>query len=183
MSMTQEEFRYSGILAGWSLEIRGTADGIREIRFGTSRKSTTQGKILPIWLPKAIRQLEEYFRGERKKFDFPITPPQGTAFQQEVWKACREIPYGKMTSYGDLARRIGSPGAMRAIGQALHRNPLPLLIPCHRVVGKNGDLTGFAGGIEWKARLLSLEKTEPELWQWPAEPETPHARRKETRSR
>jgi methylated-DNA-[protein]-cysteine S-methyltransferase len=183
MGALQEVFQYRGILAGWPVTIQGTLDGIRRIRFETIRESTASGKILPIWLPGAIRQLKEYFQGERQAFDLPMAPPQGTAFQRKVWEACREIPYGKMTSYGALARRVGSPGAMRAIGQALNRNPLPLLVPCHRVVGKNGDLTGFAGGIEWKARLLSIEKAEPELWQWPAESKTFHARRKETRSR
>lgn len=169
MGKHEGKFILREILAGWPLEIEGTALGLREIRFGENRQSIVQGNGLPIWLPAAIRQLEDYFRGERKAITVPVDPLPGTAFQQKVWDACREIPYGRKTSYGDLASRIGSPRAMRAIGQALNRNPLPLLIPCHRVVGKDGALTGFACGLKWKEKLLDLEKTEPELWQWPVE--------------
>ena len=102
-------------------------------------------------------QLMEYFRGERQSFDLPVAP-QGTEFQTRVWQALREIPYGQTRSYGEIARQIGSPKGFRAVGMANHRNPLPILIPCHRVVGSNGKLTGYAGGVELKGRLLELEK-------------------------
>ena len=108
-------------------------------------------------LLSAERQLGEYFRGERRLFDLPLAP-RGTDFQQRVWQALREIPYGETRSYGQIAERIGQPTAVRAVGAANGRNPLSIIAPCHRVIGANGDLTGFAGGIETKRFLLALEK-------------------------
>jgi methylated-DNA-[protein]-cysteine S-methyltransferase len=102
-------------------------------------------------------QLAEYFRGERRVFDVPLAP-RGTEFQQRVWQALREIPFGETRSYGQVAERIGQPTAVRAVGAANGRNPLSIVAPCHRVIGANGDLTGFAGGIETKRFLLALEK-------------------------
>lgn len=110
-------------------------------------------------LIEAKRQLTEYFNGERRVFDLP-TEPSGTQFQQKVWMALREIPFGTTRSYGELARSIGSPKASRAVGAANGKNPLSIIVPCHRVIGSNGKLTGFAGGLETKARLLQLEKIE-----------------------
>lgn len=108
-------------------------------------------------LLEAERQLAEYFAGKRKAFDLP-TAVSGTAFQRAVWGALLAIPYGETQTYGFLARAAGSPRACRAAGNACNRNPLPILIPCHRAVGADGGLTGFAGGLGVKALLLGLEK-------------------------
>jgi methylated-DNA-[protein]-cysteine S-methyltransferase len=105
----------------------------------------------------AREQLGEYFAGERTEFDLPLAPV-GTAFQQEVWSALREIPYAQTASYGELAEGIGRPGASRAVGMANGRNPISIVVPCHRVIGASGDLTGYAGGVERKRFLLELER-------------------------
>ena len=105
----------------------------------------------------AVRtQLGEYFAGERTRFDLPLAPV-GTPFQREVWSALCEIPYGTTVGYGELAARIGRPRAFRAVGLANGRNPIAVVVPCHRVVGADGSLTGFGGGMERKRRLLDLE--------------------------
>ena len=104
----------------------------------------------------ARRQLLEYFDGERKEFDLPLRL-NGTEFQLSVLEELQRIPYGETTSYGDIAARIGRPKAMRAVGAANGRNPLPIIVPCHRVIGSNGDQTGFGGGIAAKEALLLLE--------------------------
>lgn len=101
-------------------------------------------------------QLGEYFAGERTGFDLPLAP-LGTPFQQQVWKALRRIPYGRTASYGDIARGIGHPSASRAVGLANGRNPISIIVPCHRVIGTDGRLTGYAGGVERKRFLLELE--------------------------
>ena len=103
------------------------------------------------------RQLEEYFRGERREFDLPLAP-QGTEFQQRVWRRLREIEYGTTTTYGALAQELGNPNASRAVGLANGSNPIPIVIPCHRVIGANGTLTGFGGGLPIKSALLALER-------------------------
>lgn len=105
----------------------------------------------------ANSQLQEYFNGRRKCFDLPIQP-KGTPFQISVWKCMLEIPYGEVRTYGQIASAIGKPGASRAVGQAANRNPLWIVIPCHRVVGSNRALTGYAGGLDMKQALLELEK-------------------------
>jgi len=107
-------------------------------------------------IAQARRQLDEYFAGKLTEFDLPVEPA-GTTFQQGVWRALQEIPYGTTISYGTLARRIGQPSASRAVGAANGRNPISILIPCHRVIGANGDLTGYAGGMARKDALLRLE--------------------------
>jgi len=104
----------------------------------------------------AADQLDAYFAGDRMSFDLPLAP-RGSVFQQRVWAALQEIPYGETESYSALAERIGSPGAARAVGLANGRNPIGIVIPCHRVVGSNGALTGYAGGIDRKRALLDLE--------------------------
>jgi methylated-DNA-[protein]-cysteine S-methyltransferase len=104
----------------------------------------------------AERQLGEYFSGARTRFDLPLEP-RGSEFQKKVWRALREIPFGETRSYLDIASRIGSIKACRAVGAANGKNPLPIVIPCHRVIGKDGTLTGFGGGLETKATLLALE--------------------------
>jgi methylated-DNA-[protein]-cysteine S-methyltransferase len=107
-------------------------------------------------LANARRQLEEYFAGSRKDFDLPLRL-DGTEFQVKVLKALQKIPYGETVSYGEIARRIGKPKAMRAVGAANGRNPIPIVVPCHRVIGSGGDLTGFGGGLDTKEALLRLE--------------------------
>ena len=104
-------------------------------------------------------QLAAYFAGERKTFDVDLFP-QGTPFQMKVWSALSEIPYGKVVSYQWLARRIGRPDSVRAVGAANGRNPISIIIPCHRVIGKNGTLTGYGGGLDVKRRLIRLENPE-----------------------
>jgi len=104
----------------------------------------------------AASQLTEYFAGERKEFDLPLAPA-GTPFQQKVWAELCRIHFGKTISYGELAQRIGQPTAARAVGSANGKNPLPVVVPCHRVIGSSGTLTGYAGGIEIKATLLNIE--------------------------
>jgi methylated-DNA-[protein]-cysteine S-methyltransferase len=107
-------------------------------------------------LRRAVTQLDEYFAGRRTRFDLPLGP-QGTPFQQAVWRALTRIPYGATASYGDIARAIGKPAASRAIGGANHRNPIAIVIPCHRVIGADGSMTGYGGGLDRKQRLLALE--------------------------
>ena len=108
-------------------------------------------------LAQAAAELGEYFAGERQTFDVPLAP-RGTEFQLAAWQALRTIPYGETVSYGEQARRLGDARKARAVGAANGRNPLPIIVPCHRVVGANGHLTGFGGGIECKAWLLDHER-------------------------
>ena len=108
-------------------------------------------------LREAVGQLHAYFAGELETFDLDLAP-QGTSFQQKVWNELLKIPYGETVSYGDLARRIGNPNASRAVGLANGTNPIPIVIPCHRVIGSNGKLTGYGGGLSIKEKLLGLEK-------------------------
>lgn len=108
-------------------------------------------------LQEASNQLTEYFQGKRKEFTLPLSP-QGTEFQKRVWKALCTIPYGETRSYGEIAAQIGQPKAARAVGGANNKNPIMIFIPCHRVIGADGSLTGFGGGIEAKKYLLDLER-------------------------
>jgi methylated-DNA-[protein]-cysteine S-methyltransferase len=108
-------------------------------------------------LERTKTQLAEYFRGERREFDLPLAP-RGTEFQRRVWRRLGEIEYGTTTTYGALARELGNPNASRAVGLANGSNPIPIVIPCHRVIGANGALTGFGGGLPVKSALLELER-------------------------
>lgn len=108
-------------------------------------------------LKEAKKQLEEYFNGIRKEFCLPLNP-DGTTFQRKVWEALQAIPYGQTRSYGEIAAAVGNKKASRAVGGANHKNPIMIVIPCHRVIGANGSLTGFGGGLEVKQYLLNLEK-------------------------
>lgn len=111
-------------------------------------------------LEQAKRQLDEYFAGRRRSFDLPLAP-RGTPFQRQVWETLATIGYGETLSYGRLAARVGRPAASRAVGAANGRNPLPIVLPCHRVIGANGSLTGFGGGLPTKQFLLRLEGALP----------------------
>jgi methylated-DNA-[protein]-cysteine S-methyltransferase len=108
------------------------------------------------------RQLEEYFAGERTSFDMKLAP-EGAPFELEVWHALEAIPYGETVSYGEIARRVGQPGAARAVGTANGRNPIAVIVPCHRVIGADGSLTGYGGGLERKRLLLELERGQGRL--------------------
>lgn len=127
-------------------------------------------RVSPLWRHEASafdelrRQLDEYFAGERREFDLPLAPA-GSAFELAVWQALLEIPYGETASYGQIARRVGAPDAARAVGVANARNPIAVIVPCHRVIGADGTLTGYGGGLERKELLLRLEGAGPiTLW-------------------
>jgi methylated-DNA-[protein]-cysteine S-methyltransferase len=134
--------------------------GLRHIDFATAKHPTA---MVPSWkknpgfFKAAKAQLRAYFNGELRAFDLPLAPT-GTPFQQRVWQVLGTIPYGTLASYRWVAEQIGNPKAVRAVGGANARNPLPVVIPCHRVIGRNGALTGFGGGLEIKQRMIELEK-------------------------
>ena len=113
-------------------------------------------------LQTARQQLTEYFAGKRATFELPLDLTGGTAFQQSVWQALLKIESGSTQSYGDISRQVGKPTAFRAVGAAIGKNPVSVIVPCHRVIGGQGALTGYAGGIERKTHLLQLEKAHPE---------------------
>lgn len=140
--------------------------GLHEIRFcdpdAPPPTVTANGGGGEAVLAETERQLRAYFAGESESFDLPLAPA-GTPFQLAVWRALRDIPFGRTESYGELARRIGRPRAVRAVGAANGANPLPIVVPCHRVIGADGSLTGYGGGLDVKRALLELEGagTEP----------------------
>lgn len=115
-------------------------------------------------LREAMRQLDDYFADARRAFDLPLAA-RGTAFQRRVWQELGRIPFGETRSYGEVAERLGTPSAMRAVGAANGRNPIAIIVPCHRVIGANGALTGFGGGLARKAYLLELERSQRTLFQ------------------
>ncbi|MGD9176075.1 MAG: methylated-DNA--[protein]-cysteine S-methyltransferase [Desulfobacterales bacterium] len=137
-------------------EIVGTDKGIMTIRFNTDPLVIDNN--LPASMTECLRQLEEYFKGRRQKFDVPLLL-EGTDFQKAVWRQLQKIPFGQTTSYGDVARAIDRPTAYRAVGNANNKNPVPLIIPCHRVIGSDGKLVGFGGGIWRKQWLLDHESS------------------------
>lgn len=151
--------RYAGPLG--PMVIAATPRGIAGIWFDGQKhmpesRAWPQQPSHPL-LMQAISQLDEYFNGTRSTFDLPLDLQGGTAFQQSVWKALLAIPRGGTMSYGLLSQRIGMPAAMRAVGAAVGRNPVSVVVPCHRVIGADGSLTGYAGGLERKTALLQLE--------------------------
>ena len=139
--------------------------GLRRIEFTNGKRPV---RIDQSWrqdgsfFRKCIAQLRAYFAGELQSFNLSLAP-EGTAFQQNVWRHLCEIPYGETISYGELARRIGNPNASRAVGLANGTNPIPIVIPCHRVIGSNGKLTGYGGGLPVKEKLLALERRQLKL--------------------
>ncbi len=139
------------------LEILEEKGFIRELHFGSSeKKPETSSPSSPV-LKRCLGELREYFEGTRRVFTVPLHF-RGTPFQEQVWRALLEIPYGETRSYQDIAVALGNPRALRAVGGANHKNPLALLVPCHRVIGKDGSLTGFGGGLSIKQWLLEHEK-------------------------
>ena len=133
------------------------------LRMISFRKGRHPGKVADGWrkggavVADAREQLDEYFQGRRRRFDLPLAP-SGTPFQLSTWTALRDIPYGATRSYGEQARAMGQPRAVRAVGAANGRNPIPIVVPCHRVIGGDGRLTGYAGGLDIKKFLLDLER-------------------------
>jgi methylated-DNA-[protein]-cysteine S-methyltransferase len=148
------------------LVLTASETGLTGVYFPTSRVHplslhSAQGRVLgrggtTELLVRVEAQLQEYFAGARTTFDLPLEP-RGTDFQLSVWELLRKIPFGVTTSYGELARRLGDPKASRAVGAANGANPIPIIVPCHRVVGSKGELTGFGGGLERKRWLLEHE--------------------------
>jgi methylated-DNA-[protein]-cysteine S-methyltransferase len=152
------DYRYLDTSVG-RLLLAGDGSGLRRIHFQNGRRPQRPDSS---WRQRAdifddvVAQLTEYFEGGRQRFDLSLAP-EGTPFQQRVWRALLNIPYGDTISYAQLAARIGQPSASRAVGLANGSNPLPIVIPCHRVIGANGRLTGYGGGLAIKERLLALE--------------------------
>ena len=135
------------------IEIGGTPEGITSIFFVEERRPDVTSNVV---CAEAVIQLAEYFEGTREDFDLPLELT-GTEFQQQVWQELRSIPFGQTVSYGDLARSIGKPSAVRAVGSANGDNPVSIIVPCHRVIGSDGGLTGYGGGLERKQWLLKHE--------------------------
>jgi len=136
------------------LTLASTEKGLVSIHFG--RQVPLDGVIDEKSNEIFIRQIEEYFQRRRTQFDFPLDF-RGTPFQMAVWRELLEIPYGQTRTYGDIAKKLGKPAAARAVGMANHDNRIPIVIPCHRVVGHDGSLTGYAGGLHIKQQLLNIE--------------------------
>ena len=150
------------------LEISCTALGINAITRVQVRQKTPAGTV-PRVLVDCVRELDEYFHGTRKKFTVPLDLSAGTDFYRDVWRLVQAIPYGRTRSYSKIAETLGKPHASRAVGLANGRNPIPIIIPCHRVIGKDGSLTGYAYGLEMKEALLAIENpkrfvTQAVLW-------------------
>jgi methylated-DNA-[protein]-cysteine S-methyltransferase len=146
-----------------TLRLVSTGSHLAAIEFAGHHADTKDDtEVSDAVLTRAASQLREYFAGRRQRFDLPLAA-QGTPFQQAVWQALAAIPWGALRSYADIARAIDKPSAVRAVGAANGRNPLPIVVPCHRVIGSNGALTGFAGGLETKRQLLELEGSLGEL--------------------
>jgi methylated-DNA-[protein]-cysteine S-methyltransferase len=144
------------IPGGPRLRIVGSAGGLRAIDFDLTRPCEGQRNDRNFLLCAVARQLEDYFQGTRREFEVPLDP-RGTEFQLRVWRQLLTIPYGTTHSYSQVAIAIGAPSAVRAVGAANGANPIPIIVPCHRVIGSNGKLTGYGGGLPLKRRLLELE--------------------------
>ena len=141
------------------LLIAGDDQGLRHVSFGNSAAETTLGEDWELnekRLKEAVRQLKAYFSGKLRAFDLPLAA-EGTDFQRRVWKALYKVPYGTTASYGDIARSVGNPAAARAVGLANGRNPIAIIVPCHRIIGSSGKLVGYGGGLHNKQALLKLE--------------------------
>ena len=156
------------------LEIKATKKGITVVGFVESKSPTDENEIsfefsdindaekmlenpMPVYLKNCLMQLKAYFEGNRKTFDFALAP-EGTAFQTKVWAALLDVPFGKTASYKDIAKSLGDLKAVRAVGFANGKNPIAIVIPCHRIIGSNGTLTGYAGGLWRKKWLLQHEE-------------------------
>ena len=147
-------YTYTYETAIGTIQLEATDAAITKLLFGT--QPTAAAKTETPLIKTAHRQLAEYLAGSRRVFDLPLSP-QGTPFQKTVWTQLLKIPYGETASYGEIARMAGNPKACRAVGMANNRNPISIFIPCHRVIGADGSLTGYGGGLEIKRFLLELE--------------------------
>ncbi len=156
--MSENKIYYESPL-GW-LEITGDRRGVRSVEFWKGRKKPEIDKKAiaghPAPLKACVVQLDEYFRGRRRRFDVRLEI-KGTEFQKKVWRALVEIPYGKTASYRDIAKAVGNENATRAVGGANHANPISIIVPCHRIIGSDGRLTGYGGGLWRKEWLLAHE--------------------------
>ena len=150
------QYFYYYTIKDYTFTIIADENAILELKFGKTKPHNALFQKSDI-IKKAILELDEYFSGERKTFDVNLNP-QGTEFQRKVWEKLREIPYGKTFSYKELAEMTGNIKASRAVGMANNKNPVPIFIPCHRVIGSNGNLVGYAGGLELKRELINMEK-------------------------
>lgn len=137
------------------ISVTGNEEGLTAL-CKIDESAPLSGSHLPAWASKVRHQFTEYFEGTRKRFDLPLAP-QGTPFQQRVWLGLLDIPFGKTCSYMELSRKLGDEKVIRAVGRANGQNPIAIIIPCHRVVGSDGSLTGYAGGLEMKKNLLDHE--------------------------
>ncbi|HKM33239.1 MAG TPA: methylated-DNA--[protein]-cysteine S-methyltransferase [Lachnospiraceae bacterium] len=154
--MATELYHYQSPIGKLRIEIDGEA--VTGLDIDNDEIDDTEGVYIqnPL-IGKVIDELAEYFQGKRKDFDIPVKP-SGTAFQLSVWKALQEIPYGETRTYGEVAAMIGNKKACRAVGGANHKNPIMILIPCHRVIGSDGSMVGFGAGITVKEKLLQIER-------------------------
>lgn len=146
-----------------TLTLVGDEGGLRHIEFEEKKHPINfqaEWKKNARFFAPVKAQLRAYFKRELKQFDLPLAPV-GTPFQLKVWQALRDIPYGELVSYKTIAEAIGNPNAVRAVGGANGKNPIPIIVPCHRVIGSDGSLTGFGGGLATKQRLIDLERAQP----------------------
>ena len=148
------DFFETGLIG--ALTLVADENGLRQIIFG--KQANDNWTHRPEFFAEVKRQLRAYFDGKLKTFDLPLAP-EGTAFQRSVWNALSKIPYSDTVSYKSIAKTIGNPKAVRAVGAANGKNPIPIIVPCHRVIGADGSLTGFGGGLKAKSALIELEKS------------------------
>lgn len=159
--MNETNFYSEETISGIKIAVLASSKGIKKIFFNPTKKMTELSATTKLrnddpYLFGIFNQLKEYFEGTRKKFEVPIDI-DGTEFQTKVWNEIKKIPYGKTKSYKSIAEKLGNVKLIRAVGKANRQNPVPILIPCHRVIGADGTLTGYAGGLDVKEKLLELE--------------------------
>ena len=147
------------------LVLEGDERGVTALHLPNLRPALDQARRDPEALAVAVGQVEEYFAGSRRAFDLPLAPAGGGFFLR-VWQETSAIPYGETSTYGEIARAVGHPDGARGVGRAMARNPIPIIVPCHRVVGSNGALVGYGGGLERKRLLLDLEagRLQESIW-------------------
>lgn len=152
-------------LPRWTIHLAASDEGLMRLDMSSPQLTFLESLPAADWkreddhpvLKKAARQLAEYFDGRRREFDVPLDL-RGTSFQQRVWQGLQQIPYGQTWSYAKLAKRVGSPLGFRAVGQANGRNPVAIIVPCHRVIAADGSIGGYSGGLDFKRRLLDIER-------------------------
>lgn len=167
--MSKTNFYSKETISGIKITVLASSKGIKKIFFNPAKETTELSSATKLrsddpYLFEIFNQLKEYFTGERKYFDVPLDI-EGTEFQKRVWQELMKIPYGKTISYKSLSKKLGNVKAIRAVGKANGQNPIAIIIPCHRVIGADGSLTGYAGGLDIKEKLLHLEGAlNPELF-------------------